>query len=445
MSDFQWTPETERAFQSMKKCIAKLPMVTAPKPKEELIMYLCAAREAVSAVFLTERDSRQVPVYFVSRALQTPKINYNSIEKLVLALVHATRRLRRYFQAHLVHSTSPVGQGHQSAIADFIAERPDEEGLSMEVQAEEPIPRTMEPIHRRVIMLRGAAKRKQKSKRVKQNRIHKLCPSHQTSVSRNTEKKINRGKGNPWSNGRGRTQLDDNAKSHSWKPCCGALPDQAEYVVKEIHEGSCSMHSGPRSVVAKAIRSGYYWPTMHRDAHNIIRKCDDCPFPEAQGRVKFLIIAIDYFTKWIEANPVATIMGSQVKKFVWDNIVCRFGIPGEIISDNRKQFRDNLTTPELDILEERIEKAAVREARNKAKMERYYNAKVRSTSFRPGDFVYRSNEASHAKESGKLGPKWEGPYEVVEALGKGAYKLRNGSGDVLPRTWNVQDLKKCYL
>ncbi|GKA23478.1 hypothetical protein Tco_0709440 [Tanacetum coccineum] len=99
----------------------------------------------------------------------------------------------------------------------------------------------------------------------------------------------------------------------------------------------------------------------------------------------------------------------------------------------------------LDILEERREKAAVREDRNKAKMEKYYNAKVRNTSFRPGDFVYCSNEASHAKESGKLSPKWEGPYEVVEALGKGAYKLRNGSGDVLPRTWNVQDLKKNYL
>ncbi|GJZ95955.1 reverse transcriptase domain-containing protein [Tanacetum coccineum] len=43
----------------------------------------------------------------------------------------------------------------------------------------------------------------------------------------------------------------------------------------------------------------------------------------------------------IEAKAVATITGNQVKKFVWDNIVCRFGLPGEIISDNGKQFRDN--------------------------------------------------------------------------------------------------------
>nr|GEW82555.1 reverse transcriptase domain-containing protein [Tanacetum cinerariifolium] len=156
-----------------------------------------------------------------------------------------------------------------------------------------------------------------------------------------------------------------------WLRCAGPL--QAEYVMKEIQEGSCSMHAGPRSVVTKAIRLEYFWPTMHKEAQDMIRECSDCqiyrpitrhpqqpltpitapwpfykwgidiagPFPEGPGKVKFLIVAMDYFTKWIEAKAVATITGGQVKKFVWDNIVCRFGIPGEIISDNGKQFADN--------------------------------------------------------------------------------------------------------
>nr|GEU85866.1 reverse transcriptase domain-containing protein [Tanacetum cinerariifolium] len=63
----------------------------------------------------------------------------------------------------------------------------------------------------------------------------------------------------------------------------------------------------------------------------------------------------------------------------------------------------------------------------------------------PGDFVYRSNEASHAIDKGKLGPKWEGPYEVTEALGDRAYMLRSMDEAVLSRTWNVANLKKCYL
>ncbi|GKA72646.1 reverse transcriptase domain-containing protein [Tanacetum coccineum] len=322
-----------------------------------------------------------------------------------------------------------------------------------------------------------------------------------------------------------------------WLRCVGPL--QANYVLRERYEGSCSMHAGTRSAVAKALRTGYYWPTMHKDARALIRACQDCqvhrpiprnpqqnlnpitspwpfykwgidivrPFQEGPGKVKFLIVAIDYFTKWIEAKPVATIIGNQVKKIVWDNIVCRFGLLGEIISDNGKQFQDNpfkdwceklcirqrfasvkhpqansngdtpfsltygteavipteigmpiLRTTKvdmvqnneafginLDLLEERREHAAIREAKSKEKMEKYYNSKVRSTSFKPGDLVYRSNDASHTEEVGKLGPKWEGPYEITEALGKGAYKLRDRDGKQLPRTWNVRNLKKCYV
>ncbi|GJS79598.1 reverse transcriptase domain-containing protein [Tanacetum coccineum] len=118
----------------------------------------------------------------------------------------------------------------------------------------------------------------------------------------------------------------------------------------------------------KALRISCYWPTMHKDARALIRACQDCqvhkpvprnpqqkltpftspwpfykwgtdivgPFSEGPRKVKFLIVVMDYFTKWIEAKSVATITGNQIKKFVWDNIVCRFGLPGEIISDNGK-------------------------------------------------------------------------------------------------------------
>nr|GEV87484.1 reverse transcriptase domain-containing protein [Tanacetum cinerariifolium] len=66
---------------------------------------------------------------------------------------------------------------------------------------------------------------------------------------------------------------------------------------------------------------------------------------------------------------------------------------------------------DLDLLEERRERAAICEAKAKSKMKGYYDAKVRGVSFRPGDFVYRANGTSHAEDVGKLGPKWEGPYE----------------------------------
>ncbi|GJW49600.1 reverse transcriptase domain-containing protein [Tanacetum coccineum] len=96
--DFHWTAKAEKAFKKMKQLIAEHPMLVAPMEKEELIVYLAAAKETVSAVLMTERETKQMPIYFVSRALRGLKINYTSMEKLVLALVHASKRLKRKVQ-----------------------------------------------------------------------------------------------------------------------------------------------------------------------------------------------------------------------------------------------------------------------------------------------------------------------------------------------------------
>ena len=86
-----------------------------------------------------------------------------------------------------------------------------------------------------------------------------------------------------------------------------------------------------------------------------------------------------------------------------------------------KTQNDEILEINLDMLEERREYAVIREAKSKAKMEKYDNSRVRNMSFKPGHLLYRNNDVSHAKDTGKLGPKWEGSYEVTEALGQGAY------------------------
>ena len=62
------------------------------------------------------------------------------------------------------------------------------------------------------------------------------------------------------------------------------------------------------------------------------------PFPIATWRLKFLVVAIDYFIKWVEAEALATITEKNVRSFIWRNIVCRYGIPRVLVSDNGKQF-----------------------------------------------------------------------------------------------------------
>ena len=58
----------------------------------------------------------------------------------------------------------------------------------------------------------------------------------------------------------------------------------------------------------------------------------------AKGKIKFAIVAVDYFTKWVEAEALATITESKTTSFIWRSIICRFGIPNAIVTDNGKQF-----------------------------------------------------------------------------------------------------------
>ena len=62
------------------------------------------------------------------------------------------------------------------------------------------------------------------------------------------------------------------------------------------------------------------------------------PFPTALKQLKFLVVGIDYFTKWVEAEPLATITEKSIRTFVWRNIIYRYEIPRVLVSDNGKQF-----------------------------------------------------------------------------------------------------------
>jgi hypothetical protein len=69
------------------------------------------------------------------------------------------------------------------------------------------------------------------------------------------------------------------------------------------------------------------------------------PLPPAQGNLKYVVVAVEYFSKWIEEKSLATITSATVQKFFWQNIVCRFGVPKAITVDNGAQFDAELSKP----------------------------------------------------------------------------------------------------
>ncbi|GJX67369.1 reverse transcriptase domain-containing protein [Tanacetum coccineum] len=98
--EYRWTKSAEKAFQEMKKVIVELSLLNTPVKEETLYVYVAAATEAVSAVLLTERKGKQCLIHYVSRTLNEAERNYAPLEKLALSLLHMSRRLRRYFEAH---------------------------------------------------------------------------------------------------------------------------------------------------------------------------------------------------------------------------------------------------------------------------------------------------------------------------------------------------------
>nr|GEW14748.1 reverse transcriptase domain-containing protein [Tanacetum cinerariifolium] len=92
----------EGKFIGYMKLITDLPSLTPPQEKKNLYAYLAVSAEAISAVLLTDRKGRQCYIQYVSKTLNEAKRNYAPMEKLALALIHMTRRLRRYFEAHSI-------------------------------------------------------------------------------------------------------------------------------------------------------------------------------------------------------------------------------------------------------------------------------------------------------------------------------------------------------
>ncbi|XP_076950540.1 uncharacterized protein LOC143623540 [Bidens hawaiensis] len=165
-----------------------------------------------------------------------------------------------------------------------------------------------------------------------------------------------------------------------------------------------------------------------------------------QGREKGLLVEELPHVLWAHRTFRKTINGETPFSLTYGTeamIPAEIGAPTRRVSQGESGNEEDLQL-NLNLTEERREEAARREMEYTKKIEKYYNARVREVRFKKGDLVLRENEASRKEDQQKLGPKWEGPYQVIWAGDKGAYKLADGEGKVIPRTWNSMQLRKYY-
>ena len=147
-------------------------------------------------------------------------------------------------------------------------------------------------------------------------------------------------------------------------------PEASDLLLDKLHEGICGSHTGGKSLSHRALTQGYWWPNKQKKSQKYVKKCDQCQrfapkiyqprgvlnpltspqhfaqwgldivglFPKATRNKKYLLVGIDYFIKWVEAEPLANNRDVDAKRFFWKNIVIRFGISHTLILDNDLQF-----------------------------------------------------------------------------------------------------------
>ncbi|CAL8992900.1 unnamed protein product [Prunus brigantina] len=195
-------------------------------------------------------------------------------------------------------------------------------------------------------------------------------------------------------------------------------PEEGNYVLREIHGGICGSHSGARSLAHKAIRQGYFWPSLHTDAQAFTQKCDKCQ--------RFASIP------QLPAEPLTA-------------MVMEIGQPTYRTSTYEAEANDEQLALNLDFIDELRDQSNMRNVAYKQRIAKYYDSRVKPRAFKVGDWVMRKvSLATKNPTEGTLGPTWEGPYEVTRISRPGAYQLRDPKGKTLPRPWNADHLKYYY-
>eukprot|EP00253_Pinus_taeda_P030452 PITA_30452 len=286
--------------------------------------------------------------------------------------------------------------------------------------------------------------------------------------------------------------------------------EEDERVLNDCHSRACGDHMSGYATAQKILRAGYFWPSIFKDCILVVRSCHECqiyqrkmrapatplhpvvtvgPFakrgidyvtckPRSAGGHGYIIVVVDYFTKWIEAMPTLSEDGHTAAQFLFNHVISRFGVPQAITSvkdatgftpfqlvygleatlpieceiPSLKLAIELLpeTTPieerllYLERLDETRHLASLAIEAQKKRVKTHFDNSVNPCSFVEGDLVLLYDQANDKLGAGKLEPMWHGPYIVKRVLQKGAYELIDYEGNPLDMPRNGLYLKKYY-
>ncbi|KAL4272977.1 hypothetical protein GQ457_13G016720 [Hibiscus cannabinus] len=334
---FNFDESCAKAFEDLKEKLASAPIVYSldwSLPFE----LMCDASDLAVGTVLGQREGKVFHVvYYASKTLNDAQLNYTTTEKELLAVVFAFDKFRPY-----LIGTKVIVHSNHSAIKYLLAKK-------------DAKPRLI-----RWILLLQEFDVEIKDGKGTENQIADHLSRLEGGDTHDNRFEIHD------------TFLDEQLLLAVATPWC--VPEEEQQnVLLQCHSSPYGGHFGGTRTAAKVLQSGLYWLTLFKDAHNFYKRCDRCqrtgnisrrhemplqnilevelfnvwgidfmgPFPSSYGNL-YILLAVDYVSKWVEAAAVPRSDSKIVQRFLQKNIFTQFGMPRAIISDEGKHFDNKL-------------------------------------------------------------------------------------------------------
>ncbi|KAI3770488.1 hypothetical protein L6452_01622 [Arctium lappa] len=332
------------AFETIKKNLVEAPIMQKPDWSLPFELMCDASNEAMGVVLGQRVNKKPVAIYYASRTFSEAQMHYTTTEKELLAVVFALEKLRSYMWG--------AKKGCENVVADHLSRIPtDQIPTKEEVQGSFPDEQLF------------AISRLPWFAHVVNYLVAKKLPADW--ITQQKRYFFSQLKYYYWED----LELFKYCPDKIVRKC---VPNSDhEDILKHYHSYACGGHFSGKKTGIKVLESGFFWPTIFRDTQNFVKSCLRCqslgnisrkdmmplnpiltveifdvwgidfmgPFPSSQGNL-YIMLAVDYVSKWVEAIATKTNDHRVVCKFVKSHIFTRQGYPRVIISDGRTHFRN---------------------------------------------------------------------------------------------------------
>ncbi|KAJ9541977.1 hypothetical protein OSB04_028483 [Centaurea solstitialis] len=387
--EFIFDENCKKAFKTLKEALVTAPVVTTPDWSQPFEIMCDASDWAVGAVLGQKKGKIFHPIYYASKTLNDAQINYTTTEKELLAVVFAFEKFRSYLMGtkvivHTDHSALKYLISKKDAkprlirwvllLQEFDLEIIDRKGTNNQVADHlSRIEKQKEIVHSSDICEVFPDKRILAVNHFSIPWFADICNFLACEIIPKDFNKYQKKK------------LLSDCRKYLWddpylfKICADQVirrcipKEEVTSIIHHCHTGPCGGHFGGHRTAAKILQSGFYWPTLHRDCHDFVKSCDECqrsenisrrnemplngileielfdvwgidfmgPFP-VSNNCSYILVAVDYVSKWVEAMACHSNDAKTVVKFLQKHIFTRFGTPRALISDEGTHFLNNL-------------------------------------------------------------------------------------------------------